>query len=227
MEFSDQIELGAQLAEERPEVGQAERAKFRVVLLDEYQDTSVAQALMLYGLFSGPDAGTGRGHPVTAVGDPYQAIYGWRGASVSATSWASATTSRAPTGRRAPDYSLTVNRRSEARILDIANALAGPLYAQLPRCSRSRPAGRPTAGDGPGGVLDDLRRGAGVARRPRCRAAPRAGPAWSDIGVLIRDNKTAAAVFNAPDEAECRSRSSASRGCCGCPRSSRWSRRSR
>ena len=53
-----------------------------MVLLDEYQDTSVAQAVMLSRLFSA-DAGSGRGHAVTAVGDPNQAIYGWRGASVS------------------------------------------------------------------------------------------------------------------------------------------------
>ncbi len=53
------------------------------MLLDEYQDTSVAQALMLSRLFSGPDDEHGLGHPVTAVGDPNQAIYGWRGASVS------------------------------------------------------------------------------------------------------------------------------------------------
>ena len=54
-----------------------------MVLLDEYQDTSVAQALMLSHLFSGPTPEDGRGHPVMAVGDPNQAIYGWRGASVS------------------------------------------------------------------------------------------------------------------------------------------------
>ena len=53
------------------------------MLLDEYQDTSVAQALMLSRLFSGEPRQTGRGHAVTAVGDPNQAIYGWRGASVS------------------------------------------------------------------------------------------------------------------------------------------------
>ena len=54
-----------------------------MVLLDEYQDTSVAQAMMLARLFSGADAGGGsRATPVTAVGDPNQAIYGWRGASV-------------------------------------------------------------------------------------------------------------------------------------------------
>ena len=80
MDFSDQIELGARLAVEQPEVGALERERFRVVLLDEYQDTSVAQATMLSRLFSGRAPGW---HAVTAVGDPNQAIYGWRGASVS------------------------------------------------------------------------------------------------------------------------------------------------
>ncbi len=44
------------------------------MLLDEYQDTSNAQLALLRALF-------GDGHPVTAVGDPHQSIYGWRGAS--------------------------------------------------------------------------------------------------------------------------------------------------
>ena len=82
LDFGDQVALAAQLAETVPEVGAAERALVRVVLLDEYQDTSVAQRRMLAGLFSGsPGAGGSAGFPVTAVGDPCQAIYGWRGAS--------------------------------------------------------------------------------------------------------------------------------------------------
>ncbi len=44
---SDQMALGTQLAERVPEVGRIEREKFEVVLLDEYQDTSVAQRRML------------------------------------------------------------------------------------------------------------------------------------------------------------------------------------
>ena len=58
MDFSDQIALAARLAAEQPEVGQAERARYRVVMLDEYQDTSVAQARMLAHLFSGPTRST-------------------------------------------------------------------------------------------------------------------------------------------------------------------------
>ena len=57
-----------------PRSADAERDRFRVVLLDEYQDTSQAQVALLRPLFGG-------GHPVTAVGDPCQSIYGWRGAS--------------------------------------------------------------------------------------------------------------------------------------------------
>ena len=53
MDFSDQIALTARLARDCPEVGEAERARFKVVLLDEYQDTSVAQAVMLTRLFGG------------------------------------------------------------------------------------------------------------------------------------------------------------------------------
>ena len=59
MDFSDQIELGARLAVDQPEVGAIEREKFRIVLLDEYQDTSVAQALMLKRLFSGETPASG------------------------------------------------------------------------------------------------------------------------------------------------------------------------
>ncbi|WP_324187915.1 UvrD-helicase domain-containing protein, partial [Streptomyces eurocidicus] len=77
LDFGDQIARSAELALTRPEVGRILREQFAVVLLDEYQDTSVAQRLLLSGLFGG-----GTGHAVTAVGDPCQAIYGWRGASV-------------------------------------------------------------------------------------------------------------------------------------------------
>ena len=75
LSFDDQMFYAARLAQEISQVGEFERAKYRVVLLDEYQDTSQSQVRMLSALFSG-------GHPVMAVGDPYQAIYGWRGAAI-------------------------------------------------------------------------------------------------------------------------------------------------
>ncbi|MCX5204366.1 UvrD-helicase domain-containing protein [Streptomyces sp. NBC_00237] len=122
LDFGDQIALSARLAA-LPEVSEILRGEFRVVLLDEYQDTSVAQRLLLSGLFGG-----GTGHPVTAVGDPCQAIYGWRGASV-------ANLDDFPEhfpyadGRPADRYALSENRRSGGRLLDLANTLAVPLRA--------------------------------------------------------------------------------------------------
>ncbi|MEU9080870.1 UvrD-helicase domain-containing protein [Streptomyces sp. NPDC048357] len=122
-DFSDQIALSAQLATTRPEVGALLREEFRVVLLDEYQDTSVAQRLLLSGLF-----GAGSGHAVTAVGDPCQAIYGWRGASVANLDDFPEHFPHAD-GSPATRLSLSENRRSGGRLLDLANGLAAPLRA--------------------------------------------------------------------------------------------------
>ncbi|MFI0900127.1 ATP-dependent DNA helicase [Streptomyces sp. NPDC020983] len=134
LDFGDQIALSATLAQSRPEVGAALREQYRVVLLDEYQDTSVAQRLLLAGLFGG-----GTGHAVTAVGDPCQAIYGWRGASV-------ANLDDFPEhfpyadGRPADRYSLSENRRSGGRLLDLANTLAAELRARHEGVEALRPA---------------------------------------------------------------------------------------
>ncbi len=201
MDFSDQIALAARLAGERPEVGEAERARYRVVLLDEYQDTSVAQALLLGGIFSGPDPEHGLGHPVTAVGDPNQAIYGWRGASVSNILEFADSFPSVDGARRV--YPLTVNRRSDERILATANHLAGDLYAARPDLLPLEP--KPGAEPGSvravvhESVADELAWLADDVLATHARLALRRDqPAcWREIGVLTRDNATAAAVFDA------------------------------
>jgi DNA helicase II / ATP-dependent DNA helicase PcrA len=131
VDFADQMAFAATLAEQRPEVGRAERDRYRVVLLDEYQDTSVAQRRLLAGLFGG-------GHPVTAVGDPCQAIYGWRGASVANLQDFPRHFPRGD-GTPAHRYGLTENRRSGERILAAANELSLPLR----RSHRAIPPLRP------------------------------------------------------------------------------------
>ncbi|WP_217239486.1 ATP-dependent DNA helicase [Streptomyces sp. AC555_RSS877] len=133
LDFGDQIALSAQLAQV-PEVGRVLRDEFRVVLLDEYQDTSVAQRILLAGLF-----GAGTGHPVTAVGDPCQAIYGWRGASVANLDDFPEHFADAD-GRLATRQSLSENRRSGGRLLDLANDLAEPLRAMHAGVEALRPA---------------------------------------------------------------------------------------
>ncbi|GAA2923129.1 ATP-dependent DNA helicase [Streptomyces erythrogriseus] len=132
-DFGDQIALSARLAG-LPEVGRVLRDEFRVVLLDEYQDTSVAQRVLLAGLFGG-----GTGHPVTAVGDPCQAIYGWRGASVANLDDFPEHFPHAD-GRPATRQSLSENRRSGGRLLDLANGLAEPLRAMHAGVEALRPA---------------------------------------------------------------------------------------
>jgi DNA helicase-2/ATP-dependent DNA helicase PcrA len=119
IDFGDQVASAARLAEQVPVVGAQEREAAGVVLLDEYQDTSVAQRRMLAGLFGG-------GHPVTAVGDPCQAIYGWRGASVSNLDGFPQHFPRA-TGDPAATFSLSVNQRSGGRLLQLANKVAEAL----------------------------------------------------------------------------------------------------
>lgn len=144
LDFGDQIALSAELALTRPEVGRILREEFRVVLLDEYQDTSVAQRLMLSALFgAGTEPGEGghppTGHAVTAVGDPCQAIYGWRGASVANLDDFPEHFPHAD-GTPATRYSLSENRRSGGRLLQLANGLAEPLRAMHEGVEALRPA---------------------------------------------------------------------------------------
>ena len=66
---------------------------------------------------------------MTAVGDPFQAIYGWRGAAASNILTFADDFPRAE-GRPARRFALTVNRRSGRTILDVANVLSRPLRTE-------------------------------------------------------------------------------------------------
>ncbi|WP_139978246.1 ATP-dependent helicase [Nocardioides litoris] len=196
MDFSDQIALGARLAQESPDVGVVERGRFRVVLLDEYQDTSVAQATMLSRLFSGPDVERGLGHAVTAVGDPNQAIYGWRGASVS--NIVNFAGSFPPAAGEPALFHLTVSRRSDHRILEAANHLAAPLYDAYDQVAPLEAA----EGAAPGEVRVAVHETAdaelaALVAAVRERHTGAEGGRWSDVAVLTRDNAHAEGVFDA------------------------------
>jgi len=73
VDFDDLIFLTVKLFDEFPEVQQHYRQRFRHVLVDEYQDTNLAQYRLVRHLV-GPEGN------ICAVGDDDQAIYGWRGA---------------------------------------------------------------------------------------------------------------------------------------------------
>ena len=97
---------------------------------------------MLAGLFGASRGGAGAtGHPVTAVGDPCQAIYGWRGASVANLDDFPRHFPQAD-GRPAERYALSENRRSGGRLLAFANELAAPLRAMHEGVEALRPGRR-------------------------------------------------------------------------------------
>jgi DNA helicase II / ATP-dependent DNA helicase PcrA len=128
IDYGDQMALAARIAARHPEVGAAERARYQVVLLDEYQDTSHAQLVLLAALFGG-------GHPVTAVGDPCQSIYGWRGASAGNLN-RFATDFPAADGAPAPMRQLSTSFRNTGRVLDAAAAIQQELRALAPQVPR-------------------------------------------------------------------------------------------
>lgn len=134
LDFGDQLARAAVVARDHPEVAAIERDRFRVVLLDEYQDTSHAQVVLLRALFAG-------GHPVTAVGDPCQSIYGWRGASAGTLKRFPMEFARSD-GGAARELTLSTSWRNRPEILAVANTLSSPLRAAGARVARLVPAPR-------------------------------------------------------------------------------------
>ncbi|MDT5176402.1 MAG: ATP-dependent helicase UvrD/PcrA, partial [Mycobacterium sp.] len=120
MDFGMQMAAAARLAATFPEVGEQLRQRYRVVLLDEYQDTGHAQRVALSSLFGG---GVDDQLALTAVGDPIQSIYGWRGAS--ATNLPRFTTDFCLSdGTPAPTLELRTSWRNPPRALHLANAVS-------------------------------------------------------------------------------------------------------
>lgn len=127
LDFADQMALAAQLARSFPALSALERGRFRAVLLDEFQDTSEAQMVVLRSLYAGDDEAPGDDVRVTAVGDPHQSIYGWRGAS--ATTLGSFPHLFADTSGPAKVLQLSRSWRNDSSILAAANRAASPLRA--------------------------------------------------------------------------------------------------
>jgi DNA helicase II / ATP-dependent DNA helicase PcrA len=182
IDFGDQIRLALGVVRDHPEVAEEYRARFNAVLLDEYQDTNVAQARLIEALF-------GRGHPVTAVGDPDQNIYAWRGASLY-------NLLEFPgqfplvDGTPSPKLPLYTNFRSGARILAAADTVIAPLpAAQRPDPDKEL---RPHPANGQGRVsiarlIDEWTEANWIAEHTT--ELHDAGAAWSDVAVLCRTSR--------------------------------------
>lgn len=123
LSFDDQMSLAADIATNFADVGELERAKYSVVLLDEYQDTSQSQVRMLSSLFGG-------GHPVMAVGDPCQAIYTWRGASAGTINSFARYFPKVAGQTGAERYSLLTTFRNDKAILELANVVSEQIRSE-------------------------------------------------------------------------------------------------
>ncbi|MFQ1001567.1 UvrD-helicase domain-containing protein [Modestobacter sp. SSW1-42] len=196
IDYADQVALAARVAVTSAEVGRRERARWRVVLLDEYQDTSVGQLRMLEALFGGPG-----GHPVLAVGDPRQSIYGWRGASAGTIERFDRTFPGTPE-RPAERLTLSTSWRNDRAVLTMANAVAGMLpepVVPLPDLEASPVAGPgevhvglyDTVADETTALADRLEqswKGAGdVAKRPTIAVLVRRRAQLPGIAAALRE----------------------------------------
>ncbi len=198
LDFADQIRLAGEIVQLFPEVVAELRARFGVVLLDEYQDTSIAQRELLQRVF-------GAGHPVMAVGDPCQAIYGWRGASVDNIESFPAHFPVLGRGgavvRPAARFVLSQNRRSGPRILEVANRTSAALRAVH---SGVEPLQAGDNGKGPGHVACALfdtysQEIAWLVQQIEATHAARSGEsvAWRQIAVLAATGRDLVAVDTA------------------------------
>ncbi|MDN4474944.1 ATP-dependent DNA helicase [Demequina sp. SYSU T00192] len=186
LDFADQVAFAGELS--RLDAVQAvERGRYRAILLDEFQDTSPGQLRLFARLF-------GADHHVMAVGDPNQAIYGFRGASESALPMF---VDEFAHGREVRQASLSVSWRNEGSVLDVANAAAGPLREAsrvevLPLRSRAAYLGQdepPRRAAGVDGLVTEdhvQEADSVVAYLQDRRAELRTGPALPTAAILCR-----------------------------------------
>ena len=185
IDYADQIRLAAQAAQNSQAMRDILKEQFQVVLLDEYQDTSLSQKVLLQELF-------GHGHPVMAVGDPCQAIYGWRGAEITNMENFKTDFMRQVSNGWEPAqvYKLTANRRSGSNILSAANSLSNqlreihPEIVELVPADDAKPVGEihtallPTFAEEVDWVAEQISK-----LKPT--------KSWNEVAVLLREKKNA------------------------------------
>ncbi len=193
MDFGLQMASAARLGSAFPQVGDQLRSRYRVVLLDEYQDTGHAQRIALSALFGG---GVDDELALTAVGDPIQSIYGWRGAAATNLPRFATDFPRSD-GSPAPILELCTSWRNPPRVLRLANAVSAEARRRsvAVRALRARPEAPP--GNAVCALLSDVQ-----AEREwiadhlvnHYRRARAQGVAPPTAAVLVRRNADAAPI---------------------------------
>ncbi|CAN5854972.1 hypothetical protein BH23ACT12_BH23ACT12_04560 [soil metagenome] len=185
MDFGDQVTRAVEILETWSSVAADIRQRYPAILLDEYQDTNVAQRRMMQVL--APHASN-----VTAVGDARQNIFQWRGSTLfNLIDFPLKHFLRA--GGESHQYlSLSDNFRSGRRVVEVANAV-------IDRVPQERRPGRPltaVASNGEGFVgtalLTDQRAeaefivGEILNLHGKPVAPGRSVAAWKDFAILVR-----------------------------------------
>ncbi|MHB8673674.1 MAG: ATP-dependent helicase [Candidatus Limnocylindrales bacterium] len=193
LDFGDQVALALRVLRDSASVRARVQARFRYILVDEFQDTNRAQAALV-GLLAD------RHHDITVVGDDDQSIYRFRGAAISNI------LEFRERHRRARLVVLRRNYRSRAPILDASYRLIRHNYpdrlevragiAKRLRPERRTHGARPvrvesfaTGSDEADWVAAEIRRRIVAGARPR------------DHAVLVRTNAMADPVVRALDAA--------------------------
>lgn len=177
LDYPDLLRLAHLLFSTHPEVVTALRERYRLVLLDEYQDTSPAQRMLLQTAFAG-------GFPVVAVGDSDQTIYEWRGATLQ--NFADFPRHfPAPDGTPAVSLPLSVNRRSGQLVLDVANTLRARIDDE-PRVPLLPAPGAPEATVTASWYRTARQEADGIA--DLLSAEHQQGVPWGSMAVLFRKN---------------------------------------
>ncbi|HEY6634316.1 MAG TPA: ATP-dependent DNA helicase, partial [Acidimicrobiia bacterium] len=183
VDYADLVTLSTRVMQTHPALADVIRDRYRVLVLDEYQDTNPAQRVLITTIF-------GHGFPVIAVGDEDQTIYEWRGASAENFE-AFIDHFPTPDGQPAHDTSLTLNRRSGAGILDIANQVRGKAN---PAADILAPAQDMETEVVTYWAQDALAEAEWIARQ--FAALHDEGTQWRDMAVLFRKNKDFAIVVD-------------------------------
>ena len=206
LDFGDQVAKAVELVEGHPELVEELRTRFQHVLLDEYQDTNVAQRRLMQRICP-------PGASIMAVGDARQAIYAFRGATMynllsftdhfpSTPVPAAPATGPAPTpgdGQEPPapgaaPLPLSTNFRSGPRILALANSVIDRIPEE--RRGGTSLVARPGAADGEvrAALLADQFAEAAfvadqVAHAHETGLPDGTWPEWRDVAILVRSKR--------------------------------------
>jgi len=177
VDFDDLIAMPLEIMSAFPESANALRRRFRYVMIDEFQDTSLQQ-YELVNAFAGNN--------VCAVGDDDQSIYSWRGANFG---------NIEKFERDHPgivEIKLERNYRSTSTILEAANALISHNVKRKKKnlWSPGKKAGVPIVVDELEDELDEAEHI--VARMKKLRISD--GLPWDAFGILVRTNAQARAI---------------------------------